>query len=333
MALAVVVLASCSSGSGGSTSPSGEVVDRSTTSTPSTPSSTGGGAAESRPSAGCGTEPDVARMDPDQRPGDAEQSIASGGVERTYRLGVPAGYDPDEPAPLLLNLHGSGSNALQAAVYGDVPRTAGERGFITVTPDAIDGRWQLAGGGADDDFLVALVDDVEARYCIDLDREHIIGMSLGAWKAALTTCQHPGRFASVTLVTVEVHPPDCGPTSVIAFHGTADATVPYGEGGEVDPARTPWKGLPGARENIAAWAEGAGCDPDPQISQIGDDVELRRFDGCDPGFGVELFTIDGGGHTWPGSDIDIAAKDLTTRTIAATDLSLDWFEAHPLATG
>lgn len=331
LATALIALGSCSSGSGGSdgsTAPS-DASAKGTTTTPVDAASTGGAAAP-RPSDGCGTQPDVALMDPDQRPGDVEQTFSSGGVERTYRLGVPAGYDPDQPAPLLLNLHGSGSNALQAAVYGDVPRKAAERGFITVTPDAIDGKWQLAGSGTDDDFLVGLVDDIEQRSCIDRDREHIIGMSLGAWKAALTTCQHPGRFASVALVTVEVHPPGCGPTSVIAFHGTADATVPYGEGGSVDPATTPWKALPGARENIASWAEGAGCDPEPKISEVGDDVELRRFEGCDPGFGVELSTVEGGGHTWPGSDIDIAAKDLTTDTIDATELSLDWFAAHPL---
>jgi polyhydroxybutyrate depolymerase len=326
--LAVVVagLAACSSGSSEPSATTERQPDR----TASTSAAVGGGAAAARPSDGCGTEADVARMDPKERPGDVPQTIESGGVDRTYRLGVPAGYDPDEPAPLLLNLHGSGSNALQASVYGDVPRKAAERGFITVTPDAIDAKWELARTGRDDDFLVALVDDVEQRYCIDLDRVHVIGMSLGAWKAGLTACQHPDRFASAALVTVEVHPDRCDPMSVVAFHGTADGTVPYGEGGDVDPANTPWNALPGARQNIADWAEGAGCDPEPKISEIGDDVELRAFAGCDKGYDVELYTIAGGGHTWPGADIDIAPKPMTTQTIDATDLALDWFEAHPL---
>jgi polyhydroxybutyrate depolymerase len=321
----VAVLAACSSGASERSTTTERASEQTTTTAAKDASAIG------RPSDGCGRDADVATMDPDERPGDVEQTIESGGVERTYRLGVPAGYDPDEPAPLLLNLHGSGSNALQASVYGDVPRKAGEHGFVTVTPDAIDAKWELARTGRDDDFLVALVDDIEQRYCIDLDRVHVIGMSLGAWKAGLTACQHPDRFASAALVTVEVHPDGCDPMSVVAFHGTADGTVPYGEGGDVDPANTPWKALPGARENIANWAAGAGCNAQPTISEIGDDVELRTFDGCDEGYDVELYTIDGGGHTWPGADIDIAPKPMTTQTIDATDLALDWFEAHPLS--
>ncbi|MBX3285762.1 MAG: hypothetical protein KF703_10505 [Actinobacteria bacterium] len=280
-------------------------------------------------SGGCGTEPDVARLS-DETPGDVAATFASGGVARAYRLSVPPSYDPDEPAPLIVNLHGSGSNALQASVYGDVPRAAAERGVIVVTPEAVDGRWELGGTGPDADFLVALLDDVEGRYCVDLDRVHLMGMSLGAWKAAATACSFPDRFASVALVTVEVFPGSCDPMPVIAFHGTADATVAYGEGGgTVDDADTVNAGLPGALANIAAWAESGGCDPEPIDTEVGDDVKLRRFEGCDDGIGVELYTIVGGGHTWPGSDIALGDPKLTTDTIDATQLSLDWFEAHP----
>lgn len=313
---ALVVLAACSSDDvTGSTTTTNTTVATTTTTVPA--------------SAGCGEEPDVARLS-DETPGDVAASFTSAGVARAYRLAVPASYDPDEPAPLIVNLHGSGSNALQASVYGDVPLAAAERGVLVVTPEAIDGRWELGGTGADADFLIGLLDDVESRYCVDPDRVHLMGMSLGAWKAAATACSFPGRFASVALVTVEVFPGSCEPLPVIAFHGTADATVAYGAGGgTVDDADTANAGLPGALTNIAAWAESGGCDPEPQDSTVGDDVRLRRFTGCDDGIGVELYTIVGGGHTWPGSDIDLGDPALTTETIDATELSLDWFEAHP----
>jgi polyhydroxybutyrate depolymerase len=281
------------------------------------------------PSAGCGTEPDVARIDPDEAPGDVEQPFTSGGVERVYRLGVPATYDPAEAAPLIVNLHGSGSNAVQASAYSDLPRRAADRGMVTVAPEAIGGQWELAGEGSDGDFLAALVDDLEGRYCIDRNRVHLAGMSLGAWKAAATACSFDGRFASLGLVTVEVFPGDCDPISVVAFHGRADFTVPYGEGGTVDPSGSPNEGVTGTLANIASWAENAGCDAEPAVERIGDDVEDRRYEGCDLGLDVELYTIDEGGHTWPGSAIEIGA---TTQTIDATDLILDWFEAHPRRT-
>ena len=323
-ALAIVVLVGAGSGCSGSSDAAdgaGGSEDAATTTSTTIPAPEG--------SDGCGAEPDVEPVG-DDRPGDVEQSIESGGLERIYRLAIPADYDPDVPAPLILNLHGSGSNALQASVYGDVPREAAKRGMITVAPEAIGGKWELAGTGSDADFLDALVDDIEARYCIDPDRVHAIGMSLGAWKSASTACASGDRYASIALVTVEVFPGACEPMPVIAFHGTADPVVPYGRGGdEVGDVDGLNGRLPPTLDNIESWADNGGCDPEPEITEIGDDVELRRFTGCDEGVGVELYTIAGGGHTWPGADVDIAAPEATTDTIDTTQLALDWFEAHP----
>lgn len=281
------------------------------------------------PSSGCGTEPDVEPVT-DELPGDVELTFTSGGAERIYRLGVPADYDPEVAVPLVVNLHGSGSDANQASIYGDVPRRAAERGMITVAPQSVSGQWELSGEGVDGDFIVGLVDDIESRYCIDRNREHLVGMSLGAWKAAATACSFDGRFASAALVTVEVFPGDCDPLPVVAFHGTADPVVAYGEGGgTVDSGATPNAGVPGTQDNIARWAESGGCDPEPEVEAVGDDVERWSYPGCETGVDVELYTIDGGGHTWPGSEIIIGPPEWTTDTIDATALALDWFEAHP----
>ena len=315
----LVVLAACSSGGSDAGAPTTTSADEATTTTAPAPEGT----------AGCGKAADVEPLG-DDPPGDVAATFTSGGVERVYRLSVPPGYDPDVPAPLVFNLHGSGSNAIQASVYGDVPRRAAEDGTIVVTPEAIDGKWELAGTGADGDFLIGLLDDIESRYCVDPARTHIMGMSLGAWKAAATACAFPGRFASAALVTVEVFPGECEPLPVIAFHGTGDHVVPYGEG--ADPGITVQgfnANLPGAVDNIERWADNGGCAPEPEISEIGDDVTLRRFVDCDPGVDVELYTIAHGDHTWPGAAIDISGHGGTTQTIDATDLALAWFADHP----
>lgn len=319
---ALVALAACSSGGSDAGSPATTTSAKAdATSTTATPEPEG--------TAGCGKEPDADRLS-DDGPGDVPLTFESGGTERVYRLSVPPDYDPDEPAPLIFNLHGSGSNAIQASVYGDVPRRAAEDGIIVVTPEAIDGKWELNGTGTDGDFLIGLLDDIEARYCVDPAQTHIMGMSLGAWKAAATACAFPGRFASAALVTVEVFPGTCEPLPVIAFHGTGDHVVPYGEG--ADPGITVQgfnANLPGAVDNIEAWADNGGCDPEPEISEIGDDITLRRFVDCDPGIDVELYTVHGGDHTWPGASIDISGRGATTQTIDATDLALAWFADHP----
>lgn len=320
----VVVLAfgatACASSAGegeGATAPTSTM--RGTSTTTAAPSV--------RRSPGCGQAPPAVERVGEARPGDVPQSIRSGGVERTYRLGIPAGYREDEPVPLVLDLHGSGSNALQQSAYSDLPRAAAKRGWITVTPDAIDGRWQLVPTGTDDAFLTELVDHVAGELCVDLDRVHVAGISLGSWKASLMACQHPDRFASAVLVAEEVWPKGCPPTAVLAFHGTADPVVPYGEG--TDPGVTVTgnnAGLPGTRGNVASWAKAAGCDPTPAIRRIGSDVERWTYRGCTAGTDVVLYSIRGGGHTWPGSDITVGP---TTQTIDATDLALDFMAAHP----
>lgn len=290
---------------------------------------TGAGAVEADPSAGCGREPDVATVSTEDAPGDVAQQISVGGTDWTYRLAVPAGYDPDEAVPLILNLHGAGSDGLQAGVYSDIPHAASERGMLVVAPDAIDGRWELAGDGADAAFLDALVDDVEGRYCVDRRRVHVVGMSLGAFKAATTACGSD-RYASAALVTVEVHPGRCDPLPVVAFHGTADAVAPYGPGGTAPDPEGPNAGITGALVNMDAWAESGGCAPEAHLDPVGEDVVRHTFPGCQDGVDVVFYSIEGGGHTWPGSAITIGPPALTTQTIDATALILDWFEAHPL---
>lgn len=282
----------------------------------------------SDPSAGCGRDPDVAEVSSDEDPGDVAQTLTVDGVERTYRLGVPAGYDADEPAPFVLNLHGSGSDGLQAGVYGDVPHAASDRGVVAAAPDAIDGQWEITGDGADAAFLEAVADDVADRYCIDQARMHVLGMSLGAFRAAVTACASD-RWASAALVTVEVFPGTCDPLPVVALHGTADPVAAYGPGGSMPDPAGPNPGITGVVENMAAWAENGGCAADAEQEDVGPDVVRHTYPGCDEGVDVVLYSIEGGGHTWPGSAITIGPPEMTTQTVDATEVALDWFAAHP----
>lgn len=261
-------------------------------------------------------------------PGDVPLTLESGGEVRSYRLGVPASYTRNNPVPLILNLHGANSNALQQSAYSNMPRLAAAQGMITVAPDAMAGNWQLSPKGTDDNFLVALVRDVERRYCVNLDHVHVAGFSLGAWKATTTACGHPDMFASVGLASEDVHPTTCAPMPVIVFHGTADHIVPYGVGS--DPGVTvsgPNAGLTGAQANIASWAKGGRCTDAKKVRDIGVDVVLWAYSGCALGVDVELYTILHADHRWPGSPVVIPP---TTNTISATNLMLDFFESHPL---
>ena len=283
--------------------------------------STGG-----RPSAGCDIDR-AGSFDRNQRI--STGSIAVDGVERRYRIALPADLEPDRPSPLVVALHGWAADAASLEAVSDLLVLGPTSGFITVLPEGEDGDWELSPEGHDTRFLLALLDHLDVTRCVDLDRIHGAGMSMGAWKIAITACTIPGRFASLALVTVEVFPGKCDSLPVIAFHGTADVVVPYGKGGEdvigIDAFNAT---LPGALDNIGAWALNAGCSHEPAESRLAPDVVVLTYAKCDRGAEVVLYTIEGGGHTWPGSKLPDAFGQSNTRTISATELSLDFFDAH-----
>lgn len=287
-----------------------------------------GSAAQARLSDGC------AAPNPDDATPGAPESVVTldvGGTERSYRLAVPATVDAEHPAGLILNLHGSGSNAIQQSAYSQLPVQGVARGYIVATPDSVGGQWQMAGVGEDDAFLTSVIDLLGSSYCIDLKRVHAAGISLGSWKATITACTHPDRIASLALVAEEVPPRNCA-RPVVAFHGTADRVVPYGEGADAGVVVTGANaGLPGAKANMANWAENGGCTTPPAVEQLAPDVEHWVFADCDPGISVEFYSVKGGGHTWPGSPVDVDRLGPVTRTVDATGLALDWFDAHPLS--
>jgi predicted esterase len=138
------------------------------------------------------------------------------GVDDTlqpYGLYVPPSYDPAKAWPLLVGLHGSGSNHLlhrrrlfglgnepgeddYEAIRREIPLP--EVGFIVLTPY---GRGESAGynGIAERDVLRAL-DHVQRAYNVDPDRVHLTGLSMGGGGTWHIGLRYPDRFASISPV-------------------------------------------------------------------------------------------------------------------------------------
>ena len=85
----------------------------------------------------------------------------------------------------------------------------------------------------------------------------------------------------------------------------------------------------GARENMQDWAEHNGCNLTLKTERIADDVVLESYGGCKDGADVQLYVVEGGGHTWPGGRIDMPGAGRTTHSIDATELAWPFFAAHP----
>ena len=298
----------------------------------------GGAPAAAAPSAttssGCGRKPSPTSRDTAAvtATGDVVQSLRVGTLARSYRLAVPAGYRSSVASPLILLFHGSGSNALQTSAYTQMPKRASRAGYLVATPDALDGQWQLSSPGARTDdlaFVSNLVSNLSSRYCVDGSRVYAAGISLGSEFASIVACTQSRRIAAIGLVAAEFLLRPCrGPIPVVAFHGTADPIVAYRTGGT--GAALPGIPVIGAEENLAHWARLDRCASGPHSHQVGTMVVRRTWSGCRGGSAVALYSVLGGGHTWPGSPIDlpVAAFGATTHQIDATGLMLAFFGRH-----
>lgn len=250
-------------------------------------------------------------------------SFLHGGLTREYRLYVPASYNPANPAPLVLNLHGYGSINWQQELYGDFRAIADTAGFVIVHPNGttdVTGSlfWNVgfAPSNIDDvGFLTALMDTISAHYNIDQQRIYSTGMSNGGFMSYLMACQSD-RIAAIASVTGTMTDPtynECQPSRpvpVMEIHGTADDVVPYN--GQVN-----FKSIP---QVLDYWVTYNNCDPDPEVDNIPDTnpgdgatAEHYLYTGGDNGATVEHYKINNGGHTWPGAifDIGVTCKDFS----------------------
>jgi polyhydroxybutyrate depolymerase len=116
------------------------------------------------------------------------------------------------------------------------------------------------------------------------------------------------------------------PVPAISFHGTADPVVPYNGGASWISPR-PFPSVPRWSAN---WAKRNRCAVNPLESTVTSDVTRREYTGCAANATVVLYTVHGGGHTWPGGmPLPEWFVGRTARSIDATSLMWAFFLEHP----
>lgn len=261
-------------------------------------------------------------------PGNSTRTISSGGRSRQFVLTIPAGYSPSTRRPLVFDFHGLGSDGPKEVVYSELATTAAARGYVGITPSAVRGTWAAPPLPRDLTFVDDLTSWAKSHLCIDADRVFAGGISNGALLAGGLGCERSGRFAALALVAGPSLYPNCAdepPLPVIGFAGTADPVVPY-EGGEalgfpVPPVEDATAAIATARNHCAAG---------PAVKQISDEVDRLTWSSCANGAKVQLYRIAGGGHTWPGSPIEIPGLGPTTQDVDASALAVVFFDRHPV---
>lgn len=235
-------------------------------------------------------------------------SIISSGQQREYLLYVPKSYDRTRPTPLVISMHGGAMWPAAQRETSQWNELAEGHRFIVVYPSAEAGggprAWNVhhgAGLTMDVRFISELIDTLSAAYNIDPKRIYANGLSNGGGISFVLSCALSDRIAAVGTVAAAQTLPfswckDSTPVPMIAFHGTADPVVPYGGGKSwVAP-----KEFPRVTTWAADWARRNRCDANPIDSVIGADVIRREYMDCARDAAVVLYTVRGGGHTWPG---------------------------------
>ena len=264
--------------------------------------------------------------------GASDETIDVAGVRRTYILRVPPGYDGSRPVPLVVNLHGAGSNALEQNFYSGFSNKSDTEGFVLLAPNALGTptSWNFAGLSREADdvaFVAAMLDRADAQLCIDTSRVYAAGISSGAAMSVALACKLQDRIAAIAPIAGAWYPPGCPkdhPMPVIIFHGTDDPVVKYGggEGAAIIPT-------PPVEETAAKWAAADGCSATPAVAQPSEHIRVTSYTGCAGGVAVTLYTVVGGGHTWPGSRVGIDILGTTTQEVNATDEIWRFFTSQP----
>lgn len=253
------------------------------------------------------------------------RSLVADGIPRVFLLAEPAGA----PTGIILSLHGSTSTAVAQSRLTGMQRLAETAGAVVAFPQAaLPARRGFSWDHATDlRFLTLLVDDLRSAYPTPPDRVCVCGMSGGARMACHFAWTHSERVAAVGAVAGLRAADDPAPARavpVLAFHGTADRINPYAGGPDER-----W------RESVVAaahrWALANGHPAEPVETRASDGLTRMTF-GTDGGPGeVTLWTVDGGGHTWPGSRGGLLMRlflGRTTGEIDATDEIWRFFVRH-----
>lgn len=259
------------------------------------------------------------------------------GERRSYILHVPQNLDSSQPTALVISLHGyAGWPGNQERVSG-WDKLADREGFLVVYPrgTGFPLHWRASSPQTvtnDVAFISALIDELEGRYNIDPKRVYVNGFSNGGGMSFALSCELSDRIAAIGSVSGAYLYPwsDCQPQRplpLIIFHGTADPIVPY-MGGPSRAFNLPFPALP---QWVETYAGRNGCSLNPESSTKIGKASAIEYSACTQGADVIFYTLQDGGHAWPGSSHSPRfTGGETNQDVDATELIWQFFSAHPL---
>lgn len=268
--------------------------------------------------------------------------VISAGLGRRAWLFVPPGCRGRLHLPLLLAMHGGGGRADRMNKLTGFNRLAEREGFVVCYPEGVDKQWNDGRSNLkwrihdDVTFIEQLIDVLANDLNLDRKRVYASGISNGGFFSQYMVLKmRQRRIAAVASVAatlpVEVAAHYLPPSAVPIMYmlGTDDPLVPF-QGGELTIGRLKRGQVLSARQCVEYWVAANHADKVPEHSEIehrdsadGTHVLVDRYRASAPGAADVLsYTVQGGGHTWPGG-----WQYLPERLIGRTSRAVDASEA------
>ena len=232
--------------------------------------------------------------------------------------------------PLVLVCHGYSGTAQGIMDYSQFNALAEEFGFAVCYPQGtLDGSnttffnvgYDFQNNQTVDDvaFVEELIDSLQAMHSLSEQDVFCTGMSNGGDFSYMLACQASETFKAIAPVAGMIMQDimdDCNPineVSILEIHGTQD-NVTYWQG---DPNNNDgWGAYPSIPNTIDFFTNMFGLtalssavfpDIDPTDGSTVSSDKYTELGSCTE---VWLYTVNGGGHDWPGSDgnMDISAS-------------------------
>ncbi|MBN2086123.1 MAG: hypothetical protein JW748_12965 [Anaerolineales bacterium] len=272
-----------------------------------------------------------------------ERTVDVAGMKRSYLLYIPENIRSAPLVPLVLVFHGGGGRPENMPTITGFTNRAETEGFAVVYPRGTSRLgfipmftwnagfccgWSQREEIDDIGFVRALLDDLESVFPVDPRRIYATGLSNGAILSYRLACELADRIAAIGPVAGTQNIIACHPSravSVIHFHGTADPNEPYEGGRGSGPSSVSFAPV---RDTIAFWIQADGC-PETALREESGPALREAYGPCRDGSAVELYSIAGGGHSWPGGERWAPFAEEPTGAIDATEVMWEFFQAHP----
>jgi len=273
-------------------------------------------------------------------------SFTCNGEDRVYYLHKPSSFDKNKSYPLVIALHGLGGNGERTSAFTGFNKLSDKEGFIVVYPDGYivkrGGKeircWRLE---IDDDikFISSLIDKVSKDYKIDGKRVYATGISNGGMMCYVLSAKLPDKLAATASLVSSLSNsqleklPESKPLPLIIMNGTDDPIVPY-KGGSIKLFGLKLGQVVSTEELVKYFIKRNNCSTTPVVTyekdkDPNDGTRVRKeLYSSSTNTEVILYTIEGGGHSWPGTLKGKEKNGKTSRDINASEVIWEFFKKH-----